>query len=71
LTISGECKLEERRNGKNFHSLKSQYGSFNRSFFIPEAVIEDQVEAAYENRMLKLVFSKHEKKVLKFFIAIK
>lgn len=71
LTISGERKLEERREGKNFHSLETQYGSFSRSFFIPEDVLEDQVEAAYEDGMLKLILPKREKKVLKSSIEIK
>lgn len=71
LTISGERKQEEKKEGKNFHSVETQYGSFRRSFFIPEDVIEDRVEASYEEGVLKLVLPKKEKKVNKATIEVK
>ena len=60
LTISGERKLKEGTEDKNFYSLETQYISFSRSIFISEAVIEDQVESAYEDGMLKLILPKCE-----------
>jgi HSP20 family protein len=71
LIISGERKLEEKKEGKNFHSIETQYGSFRRSFFIPEDVMEDQVEAVYADGFLKLVLPKKEKKVNKATIEVK
>ena len=71
LIISGERKLEEKKDGKNFHSIETQYGSFRRSFFIPEDVMEDQVEAVYADGFLKLVLPKKEKKVNKATIEVK
>lgn len=71
LTVSGERKHEEKKEGKNFHSVETQYGSFRRSFFIPEDVIEDRVEASYEEGVLKLVLPKKEKKVNKATIEVK
>lgn len=71
LIISGERKQEEKKEGKNFHSVETQYGSFRRSFFIPEDVIEDSVEASYEDGVLKLVLPKKEKKVNKATIEVK
>lgn len=71
LTLSGERKLEEKNDGKNFHSIETQYGSFRRSFFIPEDVMEDQVEAYYEEGILKLILPKKEKKVSKATIEVK
>ncbi len=71
LTISGERKMEEKKDGKNFHSLETQYGSFSRSFFIPEDVKEDKVEATYEDGLLKLTLPKKEKKVSKASIEVK
>ncbi len=71
LTISGERKMEEKKEGKNFHSVETQYGSFRRSFFIPEDVIEDKTEATYEDGVLKLVLPKKEKKVNKATIEVK
>jgi len=71
LTISGERKLEQKKEGKNFHSLETQYGSFSRSFFLPEDVKEDKVEATYEDGLLKLTLRKKEKKVSKASIEVK
>lgn len=71
LTISGERKLEEKKEGKNFHSIETQYGAFRRSFFIPEDVMEEKVEASYEAGFLKLVLPKREKKVNKSTIEVK
>lgn len=71
LTISGERKREEKKEGKNFHSLETQYGAFKRSFFVPEDVIEDSVEASYEDGLLSLVLPKKEKKISKATIEVK
>lgn len=71
LTISGERKLEEKKEGKNFHSIETQYGSFKRSFFLPEDVIVEKVEASYEEGMLRLLLPKQEKKVNKAVIEVK
>lgn len=71
LTISGERKLEEKKEGKNFHSIETQYGVFRRSFFMPEDVLEDQVDASYEDGILKLVLPKKEKKLNKATIEVK
>ncbi|MDI1321966.1 MAG: Hsp20/alpha crystallin family protein [Algoriphagus sp.] len=71
LTISGERKMEEKKDGKNFHSIETQYGSFSRSFFIPEEVKVDKVEATYEDGLLKLTLPKKEKKISKASIEVK
>lgn len=71
LTIAGERKMEEKKEGKTFHSLETQYGAFNRSFFIPEDVKADKVEATYEDGLLKLALPKKEKKVSKATIEVK
>jgi HSP20 family protein len=71
LTISGERKREETKEGKNFHALETQYGEFKRSFVVPEDVIEEGVEASYEDGLLSLVLPKKEKKVMKATIEVK
>ena len=71
LTVSGERKLEEKKEGRNFHSMETQFGSFSRSFFIPEDVLTDQIEASYESGILKLTLPKREKKVAKASIEVK
>lgn len=71
LTLSGERKMEEKKEGKNFHSLETQYGAFRRSFFLPDDVLDEQVAASYEEGLLKIVLPKREKKVNKSTIEVK
>ncbi|AGA76835.1 Hsp20/alpha crystallin family protein [Echinicola vietnamensis] len=71
LTISGERKSKETQEGKNYHTIQTQYGSFSRSFFLPEDVSPDKIEAKYEDGILKVTLPKSEKKVLKSSIEVK
>ncbi len=71
LTVSGERKREEKKEGKNFHSVETQYGSFKKSFYVPEDVMEESVEARYEDGLLSLVLPKKEKKTSKATIEVK
>jgi len=71
LTISGERKMEEKKEGKNFHSLETHYGSFSRSFYLPENVKEDGIAAVYEDGLLKVNLPKEEKRVNKSKIEVK
>lgn len=71
LTISGERKMEEKKEGKNFHSLETHYGSFSRSFYLPDNVNEDGIAASYEDGLLKVSLPKEEKKIIKSKIEVK
>lgn len=71
ITISGERKLENEKSEKNFHSVETQYGAFSRSFYLPDNVKEDKIEASYEDGILKVVIPKDEKKELTKTIQIK
>lgn len=71
LTISGERKIEEKKEGKNFHSLESQFGAFSRVFYVPDNVEADKIEAIYEDGILKITLPKAEKKVNKALIEVK
>jgi HSP20 family protein len=71
LTVSGERKMEEKREGKSYHSVETQYGNFSRSFFLPEDILADQIEASYENGILLLNLPKREKKLAKAVIEVK
>ena len=63
--------MEEKKEGKNFHSVETQYGSFSRSFFVPEDIKVEEVNAAYEDGLLKITLPKKEKKVVKAAIEVK
>ncbi|HSZ24229.1 MAG TPA: Hsp20/alpha crystallin family protein [Cytophagaceae bacterium] len=71
LSISGEKKLEKEENGKKYHTIESYYGTFKRSFKLPENVKSDTIEAEYKDGMLNVTVPKDEKKALKSTIQIK
>lgn len=58
LVISGERKQETQSSGKTFHRIERSYGSFKRSFTLPNTVSTDKIEAHYENGVLKLSLPK-------------
>ena len=65
LEIKGEKKREKEENEDNFHRVERYYGSFHRSFVVPEKVEEDKVEATYKNGVLTLTLPKAEAKEIK------
>ncbi|WP_143962356.1 Hsp20/alpha crystallin family protein [Litoribacter populi] len=71
LTISGERKIEENKEGKNFHTIETQYGSFTRSFFLPDDVHQEKISAIYEDGLLKLTLPKSEMATKKYKIEVK
>lgn len=65
LTISGERKFEKEKSGKKFHRVETSYGTFNRSFQLPDNVDEESISASYENGLLNISLKKAEDKVKK------
>ncbi|MBS1680465.1 MAG: Hsp20/alpha crystallin family protein [Bacteroidetes bacterium] len=70
LTVSGERKFTSEKKEKNFHSIETQYGSFSRSFALPDQVDGSKINAKYNNGILELVIPKDEKKILKQTIQV-
>jgi HSP20 family protein len=52
LTISGEKKQEKEQKNKNFHRLERSYGSFQRTFSLPEDAGQDNIDASFRNGVL-------------------
>lgn len=71
LTISGERKFVNEENGKNFKSIETKYGSFSRSFTLPENTDSEKIEASYENGILKVNIPKSEIVETKKLVSIK
>ncbi len=71
LTVSGERKIENEKKEKNFHSVESYYGTFRRSFYLPDNVNVDKVDASYKDGILNVVLPKDAKKETKRTISIK
>ena len=70
LTVSGERKYTKERKENNFHTVETQYGTFKRSFSLPENVASDQIQARYNNGILEITVPKDEKKALKTTIKV-
>ena len=70
LTVSGERKLSNEKKDKSFHSIETSYGSFSRSFSLPENEDGSKVQAKYNSGILELTIPKDEKKVLKQTIKV-
>jgi HSP20 family protein len=61
LTISGERKYEKEEKGKKYHRVERAYGSFMRSFTLPEEADGTKVSAEYKDGVLKVHLPKSEK----------
>ena len=55
LLVRGE-RTEERKEGEEgrYQVLERSYGSFSRSFQLPQGIDEDSIEANFENGLLRL-----------------
>lgn len=65
LTISGERKFKDEEKGKTYHRVETNYGSFNRSFQLPDNVEEQTISASYEDGILNITIDKSEEQVKK------
>lgn len=54
LTITGERKFEKEEKGKKYHRIERAYGSFVRSFTLPESAAGDKVSADFKDGVLKV-----------------
>ncbi|MGD9332919.1 MAG: Hsp20 family protein, partial [Desulfobacterales bacterium] len=60
LTIRGERKQEKEEKGEKIHRIERSYGSFTRSFTLPDNVNESQIDASFKDGMLYLQVPKTE-----------
>lgn len=58
LTIKGERKFENEEKEENFHRIERRYGSFVRSFSVPQTVDTESVVANYDAGVLTVTLSK-------------
>jgi len=61
LSISGERKYEKEEKGKKYHRVERAYGSFMRSFTLPEDADGSKVNAEYKDGVLNVRLPKSEK----------
>jgi HSP20 family protein len=58
LTVHGERKFEKEENEENFRRVERQYGSFTRTFTLPNTVDAENVQASYDKGILKIALPK-------------
>ena len=61
LMIQGERRREQDEKTTKYHRVERSYGSFVRSFSLPDQVDENGVKAEYKDGMLNLRIPKSEK----------
>ena len=58
LTLKGEKSDEREEKDKDYHLSERRFGSFARSFAVPESVQEDKIEAGIDKGVLTIVMPK-------------
>jgi HSP20 family protein len=60
LTLRGERKWSNDVQRESYHRVERAYGSFTRSFTLPNVVDTEKIKADFKEGMLKLVLPKRE-----------
>src|SRR5580700_9505780 len=58
LTVHGERKFEKEEKEENYRRVERQYGSFTRTFTLPNTVDHENVQADYDKGVLKVKLAK-------------
>jgi HSP20 family protein len=58
LTVHGERKFEKEEKEENYRRVERQYGSFTRTFTLPQTVDQESVQADYDKGVLKVKLAK-------------
>ena len=58
LSLRGERKLEKETKEENYHRIERSYGSFYRSFTLPNNVDMEKIKAEHDNGILKIMMPK-------------
>ncbi|MGQ9672923.1 MAG: Hsp20/alpha crystallin family protein [Candidatus Aminicenantales bacterium] len=58
LSIQGERKIEKETKEENYHRIERAYGSFYRSFTLPNYIDQEKIQAEHENGILKITMPK-------------
>lgn len=61
LTIQGERRQEQEEKNKKYHRIERSYGSFVRSFRVPDDADADTVAAQFKDGMLNVTLPKSGK----------
>ncbi len=60
ITLRGERQFEKKEETDNYHRVERSYGSFTRSFTLPQTVSAEGATAEYRNGVLRVTLPKRE-----------
>ena len=60
ITLRGERNFEKKDDTDNYHRVERSYGSFTRSFTLPQTVSAEGATAEYTNGVLRVTLPKRE-----------
>ena len=60
ITLRGERQFEKKEESDNYHRVERSYGSFTRSFTLPQTVSAEGATAEYTNGVLRVTLPKRE-----------
>ena len=58
VTVKGEKKQESEKKDDDYHVMERSYGSFRRSFTLPQGVNDESISAKVENGVLTVTMPK-------------
>jgi HSP20 family protein len=58
LTVHGERKIEKEEKEENYRRVERHYGTFTRTFTLPQTVDTEKVAATYDKGVLKIALPK-------------
>ena len=70
IVITAEKKDEEKEEDKKYLRRERVYGKYQRSFYLGD-IVEDEIEASFDNGILHIVVPKLEEKESKKYIEVK
>jgi HSP20 family protein len=60
ITLRGERQFEKKEDSDNYHRVERSYGSFTRSFTLPQTVSAEGATAEYKNGVLRVTLPTRE-----------
>jgi HSP20 family protein len=60
LTLRGERRFEKKDEADNYHRVERAYGTFSRSFTLPQTVSPENAAAEYKNGVLRVALLKRD-----------
>lgn len=59
LTVKGQKRDTREKKGKDYYVSERRFGSFSRSFRVPDSVNEDRISAKFDKGVLSIHLPKH------------